>query len=320
MLKVLKYMINKRNLPIVLLILGGGVFVAFRTLGIGSNPPTKDETILHNVGEYLEELHYSPKPIDDKFSLEVFDKYLSEVDAEKNIFFQSDIDGLRGKYGKEIDDEILGKPIAFVPAVNVVYKKRLGETELLYRDILSKPFDFSQEEDYNQNFDQLKFPQSESERRLAWHKQMKYLTLERYSDMVDQQESNKNTQGYVMRSEAAIEKDARDRVLKVMDRIYERLKVKMTDEDRFNMFVETVVQTMDPHTDYFPPVEKRYFDEQMSGHFFGIGASLKEEDGNIKITTLVTGSPAWKSGKVGINDVILKVAQGNARTGRSDRL
>jgi carboxyl-terminal processing protease len=310
MLKVLKYMINKRNLPIVLLILGGGVFVAFRTLGIGSNPPTKDETILHNVGEYLEELHYSPKPIDDKFSMEVFDKYLSEVDAEKNIFFQSDIDGLRGKYGKEIDDEILGKPIAFVPAVNLVYKKRLGETELLYRDILSKPFDFSQEEDYNQNYDQLKFPQSETERRLAWHKQLKYLALERYSDMLDQQESNKNTPGFVVRSEATIEKDARDKVLKVMDRIYERLKVKMTDEDRFNMFVETIVQTMDPHTDYFPPVEKRYFDEQMSGHFFGIGASLKEEDGNIKITTLVTGSPAWKSGKVGIGDVILKVAQG----------
>jgi carboxyl-terminal processing protease len=97
-----------------------------------------------------------------------------------------------------------------------------------------------------------------------------------------------------------------------MDRLYERLTEKMTDDDRFNMFVETIVQTMDPHTDYFPPVEKRYFDEQMSGRFFGIGASLKEEDGNIKITTLVTGSPAWKSGKVGINDVILKVAEGNA--------
>jgi carboxyl-terminal processing protease len=49
----------------------------------------------------------------------------------------------------------------------------------------------------------------------------------------------------------------------------------------------------------------------MSGHFFGIGASLKDEDGNIKITTLVTGSPAWKSGKVGVGDVIVKVAQGD---------
>ncbi|HEV2353873.1 MAG TPA: carboxy terminal-processing peptidase [Puia sp.] len=312
MLKVLKYMVNKRNLPVVLLVLGAGIFVAFRTFGIGGNPPSKDETILHNVGEYLQELHYSPKPIDDNFSLEVFNKYLSEVDVERNIFFQSDIDGLKAKYGKEIDDEILGKPIAFVPAVNALYKKRLAETEEIYKSILAKPFDFSKDEDYNQNFDKLSYPHSEADRREAWRKQLKYLALVRYADMVDNQESSKKSPGSVTRPDAQLEKDARDKTLKVMDRLYERMNLKMTDDDRFNMFVETVVQTMDPHTDYFPPVEKRYFDEQMSGHFFGIGASLKEEDGNIKISTLVTGSPAWKSGKVGVGDIIEKVAEGSA--------
>ncbi|HET6255985.1 MAG TPA: carboxy terminal-processing peptidase [Puia sp.] len=312
MLKVLKYMVKLRNLPVVLLILGGGVFVAFKTLGVGGNPPSKDETILHNIGEYLEELHYSPKPINDSFSLEVFKKYLGEVDADKNIFFQSDVDQLRSRYGSEIDDEILGKPIVFVPAVNVLYKKRLAETEQIYKSILARPFDFSQEEDYDQNFDKLGYPKNEADRKEAWRKQLKYLTLERYADMLENQETNKNTPGYVVRTDAQIEKDARQKTLKVMDRLYDRLKVKMSDDDRFNMFVETIVQTMDPHTDYFPPVEKRYFDEQMSGRFFGIGASLKEEDGNIKITTLVTGSPAWKSGKVGVNDVILKVGEGNA--------
>src|SRR3982074_1894473 len=72
MSKVFKYMISKRNLPIVLLVLGAGIFVAFRTLGIGGNPPTKYEKILHNVGEMLAEIHYSPKQIDDKFSREIF--------------------------------------------------------------------------------------------------------------------------------------------------------------------------------------------------------------------------------------------------------
>jgi carboxyl-terminal processing protease len=310
MLKVLKYMIKLRNLPLVLLILGGGIFVAFRTLGIGGNPPSRDETILHNVGQYLEELHYSPKPIDDNFSLEVFGKYLGEVDADKNIFFQSDIDELKGKYGKEIDDEILGKPIAFVPAVNVIYDKRLLETEQIYKGILAKPFDFTRDEDYNQNFDKLPWPSNDAARKEAWRKQLKYLTLERYADLLENRESNKNTVGFVVRTDAQIEADAREKTLKVMERLYERLKVKMTDDDRFNMFVETIVQTMDPHTDYFPPVEKRYFDEQMSGRFFGIGATLKEDDGNIKITTLVTGSPAWKSGKVGVNDIIQKVGEG----------
>src|ERR1700759_4570030 len=139
MLKVFQYMFNKRNLPVILLILGAGLFVAFRTLGVGNNPPTKYEKILHNVGEMLEEIHYSPKQIDDKFSKEVFSKYLADVDVEKNVLMQSDIASLR-KYETRIDDEILGKAtIEFVPSVEDIFKKRLAETELLYKDILSKP-------------------------------------------------------------------------------------------------------------------------------------------------------------------------------------
>lgn len=313
MLKVLKYMINKRNLPIVLLILAGGVFVAGRTLGRGGNPPTRQERILHNVGEYLEQIHYSPKPIDDKFSAEVFDKYIKEVDPDKDLFLSSDVADLKAHYGNKIDDEILGtSTIAFVPAVTEVYKKRMLETQAIYRDILSKPFDFSVNEDYDQNYDNVKFPATDADRREAWRKRLKFLTLERYSDLLDQQQASKGKAGFVAKSNEDLEKDARARSLKVMDRMYERLTVKETDDDRFNNYVQDIVQCMDPHTDYFPPVEQRYFNEQMSGHFFGIGASLLYEDGNIKIGSLVTGSPAWKSGQVGVGDVIQKVAQGNA--------
>ncbi|HXB91282.1 MAG TPA: PDZ domain-containing protein, partial [Puia sp.] len=306
-------MINKRNLPIVLLILGAGVFVAFRTLGIGGNPPTKYEKILHNVGEMLEEIHYSPKQIDDKFSKEIFGKYVADVDVEKDVLLKSDVDVLKDKYETKIDDEILGTaPIRFVPAVTDIYKKRLAETQQIYKEILSKPFDFSVNEDINQDFDKLDFPKNESGRRESWRKRLKYLTLERYSDLLDGQAANKNKPGFVARSQEDMEKDARDRTMRIMDRLYEHLTVKVNDDDRFNMFVQTIVQSMDPHTDYFPPVEKRYFDEQMSGHFFGIGASLKDEEGSIKISSLVTGSPAWKSGQVTVGDVIAKVAQGNS--------
>ena len=48
----------------------------------------------------------------------------------------------------------------------------------------------------------------------------------------------------------------------------------------------------------------------MSGRFFGIGASLRDEDGQIKIGSLLTGSPAWKSGEIQVGDAIMKVAQG----------
>ncbi|MBS1973392.1 MAG: carboxy terminal-processing peptidase, partial [Bacteroidetes bacterium] len=107
--------------------------------------------------------------------------------------------------------------------------------------------------------------------------------------------------------------EGRMKAMKTMDYYFDRLNYKLNNEDdRFNIFVQDIVQSMDPHTDYLPPVDKRYFDEQMSGRFFGIGASLlRDEDGNIKITSLVSGSPASKSGQINVGDVIKKVAQGN---------
>jgi carboxyl-terminal processing protease len=309
MLKFVQHMFNKKNLPVVLMVMGCGIFVAFRSLGYKSDPPSKYEKILRDVGVMLEDVHYSPKAIDDKFSKEVFTKYLSEVDNEKDILLKTDIEALN-KYETKIDDEILGKsPIQFEPAVVATLKKRIPETESIYKEILLHPFDFSKEETINEDYDKMDFPKNEAERKETWRKRLKYIALERYADLVDQQEASKGKADFVAKSNVELEKEARDKVTKLMDRYYERLTHKVNDDDRFNMFVETIVESMDPHTQYFPPVEKRYFDEQMSGHFFGIGATLKEEDGNIKIGELLTGMPAWKSGQISPNDIILKVGQ-----------
>ncbi|MDX2048003.1 MAG: carboxy terminal-processing peptidase [Chitinophagaceae bacterium] len=301
-------MFSKKSLPVLLLILLAGTFIAFNSLGTG-NPPTKYEKILRQVGEMLEDAHYSPKKIDDGFSKEIFKKFLAGLDPDKNIFLQSDIAALK-KFETKIDDEIHGSAVQFFPAANDIYQKRLAEVSGIYKQILSKPFTFNTDENIVIDPEKLNYTSSETQRADAWRKKIKYLTLERYADLLDTREKNKGTEGFVVKTDAELEKEAREKVMKIMDRNFERLKNKFTEEDRFNMLVNTITTTMDPHTVFFPPVEKRYFDEQMSGRFFGIGASLRGEEGAIKIATLVTGSPAWKSGQVQIGDAILKVGQG----------
>lgn len=305
-------MFSRKSLPLILLLVFAGLVVGFRSLGWGGgNPPTKYEKILHNVGEMLTQIHYSPKKIDDAFSKDIFKKYLGEkIDPQKNIFLTSDINDLK-KYETTLDDEILGGKVEFVPAVAAIYKKRILECEQYYKDALAKPFDFTKDETANFDPDNIKYPANEEEKKEAWRKRMKYLTLERYADLLEDKQKTKGKAGQVVKSDAELEKEARDRVLKIMGRTFERMRTKFDDEDSFNAYVNTITETMDPHTTFFPPLEKRYFDEQMSGRFFGIGASLREDDGNIKIATLLTGSPAWKSGEITAGDIIVKVGQGN---------
>lgn len=305
-------MFSRRNLPVVILLLGAGLVLAFRTLGWGGNPPTKYEKILHNVGQMLKEIHYSPRKINDDFSKLIFKKFMMDryVDENKDILLQSDLQQLK-KFETKLDDEILGAPVQFVPAVSEVLKKRIADLAPMYKEILAKPFDFTRDETVNLDPDQSDFPKNDAERKEEWRKRLKYMTLERYNDLMEDREKRKAEPGFVVRTDEDLEKEARNRVAKIMDRTIEKLNVK-TDDDRFNDYVNVITESMDPHTAFFPPVDKRYFDEQMSGRFFGIGASLKEEDGNIKIGSLITGSPAWKSGQVNVGDIILRVAQADA--------
>jgi carboxyl-terminal processing protease len=180
----------------------------------------------------------------------------------------------------------------------------------LYKDILSHPFDYSKDEYVELNDDRLDFPKTDADRKEGLRLRLKFLALEKYTELLDQAKNGKDS-STAHATKEQLEATARQKAMRSMDLYYSRLKVKANDNDRFNEFVETIVQCMDPHTDYFPPVEKRSFDEDMSGRFFGIGASLKDDDGTIKIGSLLTGSPAWKSGQVNVGDAILKVAQGS---------
>lgn len=302
-------MFNKRNLPFVSLLVGLALLVTINSLGKNNDTdPTPNEKILRNVAIYLQNFHYSPKNIDNKFSVQIFDRFLGQtLDPQKNIFLQEDIDGL-ATHKHNLDDEILGAPIQFIPEVYQVYQKRIRETETLYKSILSQPFDFSKEETYNIKTENRAYPKTEAERKAVWEKRLKYLALNRYVDLVMENDSKETEK----KSKDSLELDARNYVLKLMNRTYDRFKTKFNEQEMFNDYVKTITEFIDPHTTYMPPVDKRYFEEQMSGSFFGIGASLQEADGNIKIATVLVGSPAWKSKEIAVGDLVLKVAQGQA--------
>ena len=307
-------MTNLKRLPIlVIMLLVAAVFFAGSVNkengSVKKDPPGKYEKILHNVTEMLKEAHYSPKLIDDSFSKKIFTKYFEVLDPNKNIFLKEDIESLK-KFEFKIDDEMKGADVEFFKAVGQIFNKRMEEAALISKDILSKPFDYSIDETFNGDPDKIKFPASDADKKETWRKSLKYQSLDRYVDMIETREKNKDRQDFKVKTNEELEKEAREKVSKAMDRTFERYRFKFSEDDKFNLFVSLITNAMDPHTEFFPPVDKRYFDEQMSGRFFGIGASLVYDEGNIKINTLIAGSPAWKSGEVQVGDVILKVGQG----------
>lgn len=304
---------SRKGVVLLAIVLFGGLFFAFKNSGFGGSDIllTQRQRLLAAVGTALEEQHYSPKKIDDDFSSQVFTKFLNEMDGDKSHFLQSDIDQFK-KYKLKLDDEIHGDaPIEFVPAVSAVFDQRIKDVMQLYKEILSRPFDFSKEETAVMDGAKLNYVATAAERAERWRKKLKYYTLERYVDLLDQKEKNKGKKDFVVKADSTLEREAREKVLKVMDDTYERIQKTYKEDDRFNSYMNVITNMMDPHSDYFPPVEKRSFDESMSGRFYGIGATLTKDDYGIKIASIVPGGAAYKSGEIVANDIITKVAQGN---------
>ena len=302
---------SRKGIVLSAIVLFAALFFAFNGIEYGKSDIniTLRQRLVAAIGSLMEQEHYSPKPINDAFSKEVYKKYLNDLDGEKILFLQSDIKEFK-KFETTIDDEIHGSAILFAPTVSAAFDKRIPELIGMYKEILSQPFDFSTEESAVLDGDKMDFAKDEKERKDRFRKLLKFLTLERYVDLQEVREKNKDTKDFVAKADTALEREARMKVMKIMDKKYDRIKGTFNEDQRFNAFLNTITNLMDPHTDYFPPIEKRAFDEEMSRRFYGIGAQLREDDAGIKIASVQTGGAAWKTGEVAANDVIVKVAQG----------
>lgn len=308
---------NKKFLPVLLALTGAGIFLAFQTRGLGDhrlgedNPKARNEKILRNVGLLLEQGHYSPKKIDDVFSKAVLKSFVEDLDGDKSIFLRSDMDSFK-RFENVIDDEIHGASLESFYYVSDFYTKRLKEASKYFDELLATPFNYNLDESIVLDNDKLQYAQTEAERKAFWYKRLKYLALTKYNDMLDDREKNKGKKDFVEKADTTLEREARDQVRKQMSRYFTTLKTHNTSDEMFSTFVNAITSEMDPHTNYFAPVDNRAFTEQMSGRFYGIGAQLKEEDSKIKIASLIAGGPAWKSGELGVNDELVKIGEGSA--------
>lgn len=304
---------NKKYIPLVILLTFIAVFFTFQSQGKNDeDPKQRYEKILRNLNVLLKEAHFKPRTIDDAFSKAILKSFVEELDDEKNVFLASDIEAFK-KYENKIDDEINGASLVSFYEIFKVYQKRIKEVEMIYPSLLNLPLNFNIIDSIQMDAEKNDFPNTENERYDIWRKRMKYAVLSKFVDAQEEQEknkANKEIKDFKIKADSTMEREARDQVKKQMGRYFTTKSTNETQDELFSIFVNSITMAIDPHTNYYPPIASREFNESMSGRFYGIGAQLKEEDGHIKIGTLVSGGPAWKGGELKENDEIIKVAQG----------
>lgn len=257
-------------------------------------------TIL-NVIRNLEQKHVRPKTIDDNFSRIIWKKYLESLDPNKDVLLKSDFQQL-SKYELSIDDELHEGSVAFFSAAYKIYQKRLTEAAAGYKMILSAPLDLNKKESVQLIGSLREYAVSQTELKALWKKKAKYLVLQRMQDLAKDKTAGMSR-----------EKQARAKVDKWLAGTFKNLTGPSALNERFSQYLNTVTLEVDPHTNYFAPVQTRNITNQMAKRFFGVGVELQEKEGDVFVKRLRPGGMAIKSGLVDVDDRILSISDHNGK-------
>lgn len=300
----------KRNYKIILLITVLSAVLWSFVPTKKKEDPEKDKLLLELLTFVLEKGHYDPIALDDTFSAAAYKEYLNSLDPSKRFFIQSDIDEF-SKYELQIDDVVLNKDLTFFELTYTRLIKRMEESRKIYKNILSKSFNFATNEKFNVDYEKQPFAKNDRELKDRWRKQLQLSVLSSITDKQKLEEDKKtNDSLYQPKSFEKIEKESRESTLKSLDEYFNFIEDELERADWFSIYINALVERFDPHTFYFSPENKEKFDISMSGTFEGIGARLQKKTEGVEVSELISGGPAWRGKELEAGDMILKVAQG----------
>ncbi len=267
----------------------------------------KEVVLMRTILNFMSQLHYKPLEVNDDFSERFYDLYLEQIDGYKRFFTQKDLKTL-DQYKYQLDDQVKRGDYTLFDTSLEMLDMNLKRTQEYYRELLSKPFDYTRKEYVELDPDKRKYPENEAALKEFWRKYLKYETLSRLQRKLKSQEDAGEEE---RKSQQELEKESRAEVLERYDEYYDRL-FKLRRVDRLSVFINSMLNLYDPHSYYFEPVEKESFDIDFSGKLEGIGARLQTEGDYTKVYEIMPGGPAWKGGELEKDDLIMKVAQGEA--------
>ncbi|HOH99116.1 MAG TPA: carboxy terminal-processing peptidase [Bacteroidales bacterium] len=274
-----------------------------------TDPVTRDRVLMNLVTNSLNNLHYNPKELNDSLSAQVFDLYLKRLDISKRFLLQEDVNALSA-FRYSIDDAFQDGSMTFFELSNEIITRRIDEAQQYANEILAQPFDFSKEAFIETDADKLDYAATPDELKERWQLNLKFQTLSRLSGKMEEQEKaiEKGDTTFTQKTFAEWEVWARENVAKRNKDWLTRLQ-KTERKERFDMFLNAFINVFDPHSGYYPPKAKEDFDIRFSGQLEGIGATLEQEDGYIKVNRIVPGSASARQGELEVGDLIVKVAQ-----------
>jgi carboxyl-terminal processing protease len=252
-------------------------------------PDVQQSAVMIKIAGLISQYNYKKVALNDSLSSVIFDRYVKKLDENHNYLLASDVKEFE-QYRTVLDDDIKNGNLNNIFYIFNVFQKRYNQYVNYSISQLGNNFDFTKNETFTYDRDNLPFAPSIEELQKIWAQRVKY-------DLLNLKLTGKDL--------AANKETLRKRYANILSQ-----SNKLSNQDVFQAFMDSFTEAVDPHTNYFNPSNAANFNIDMSRSLEGIGASLLSENDYVTIKTIVPGGPADKSKQVNIDDRIIAVAQG----------
>ena len=267
------------------------LFFSFNSFTSGKIFPLEEEdrTLYSKVYEevqYVLQKNHFNNNISLKKS-EIVKKYINQIDSQKLIFTENEINSFSIKPLISSSDEI---NIAFM--LFNYFKERsinLLEHQKSVIELVESEEDLSGSEIVYKNREDLD--------RFKSYTQIKtYQQNLALSELIS-----------VYLKENDLDK-AKEKIIKRLDNRKKSLS-RISLDEIFSLYTNSYTNFYDPHTVYMTPTTQEDWEINLKASLEGIGAILSSEEGITKIIRLIPGGPAEKSGLLKVTDKIVGVAK-----------
>lgn len=252
------------------------------------SPEERHETSCSRIYNYFTRAHYKIVDVNDDFAKNVIGRLMNYLDMNHSLYTQSEVDSIYA-HTKSILNGINKCELDYPYSLyNENIKKRYQKYEFMI-DNVSENLDLNTNETIALDRTKAPFAKTEDDLKSLWKAELK---------------NEFETQLLNGKTKAQAVERIKNRYIVAMRRIYQ-----YSSEDVFSAFENSFAAAIDPHTNYFGPVESENFNDDMNLSLEGIGAVLSQEDEYTVIVQIMPGSPAEKSKKLKPKDKIVAVKQ-----------
>ena len=244
--------------------------------------------VAKRVSDLFSRSHYKFIPLNDALSQQVFERYIEQLDYNKSIFTQKDIDALKA-YQNSFDDNL---KVGHLDPAYHIYQLNLTRRYQRYQfalSLLDEEMNFDKDEEYRFDRSEADWAVDEAELDELWRKKVK-------SDAL------------ILKLNGKTWPEIKEQLGKRYNVAIKHL-MQTESEDVFQSFMNAYSHSIEPHTSYLSARNAERFNMEMNLSLEGIGAVLQLEDDYTVVRSLVPGGPAERSKQIFENDKIIGVGQ-----------